>query len=98
MATVTFLVAILLVGLLIACGIVVNMYLYTQGVVRTRPSRRSRRFIATSSHRAAVEAQFYTDIAATDQTISGYVRKSLLIFPGIVVVLTAILVLFFSVR
>jgi hypothetical protein len=96
MATVTFLVAILFVGLLISCGVVVNMYLYTQGVVRTRPSRRSRRFIAASSHRTAVEEQFYMDIAATDQTISGYVRKSLLIFLGIVVVLTAILVIFFS--
>ena len=60
-----FLVTALIIGGLIVLGLLVNVYLYTQGVFRRRRVRRQKQVQAVEEKRnttAGLEEQYYTSI------------------------------------
>jgi hypothetical protein len=90
----TFLVALGVVGVLIACGIAFNLRLYSQGAFGKRRFRRSKRlepaFVAPDT------GFYYTNVAPVDKGMSHYARRIITAFLGIAIILVMVVALIIS--
>ncbi len=57
-----FVVVLIVVGVLIAIGLLVNVYLYSQGAFKRRRARRAQRVQAKRVPTAALDEQYYNSI------------------------------------
>lgn len=82
-----FVLALVLFGLLIVGGIVLNLYLYSNGVVGRRYAMRLQGLQSATAYsmaeEAAIENEFYSHIGADIDESARYARRGLLVMLGV---------------
>ena len=88
MAMLPFLITAFVLVALIASGVVLNMYLYTQGAFKVRRLR-----TVSASQEAVAEELLSMSLGVPDRVMGDYVRRSVTILLGAITALAIVIVM-----
>lgn len=90
-----FFITLVVVGLFILCGVLVNIYFYSQGALKVKPIGYAR----TTDHcreEILPEEHYYMSIGATEDIMGAYIRKGVMVFIGVLLLACTVLTFLFN--